>query len=940
MAHAIVVAVLCVTLDQASAQARSPTTLGAVARAVLERHSKLQRLVVDGYLTGDKPWGRQTDRFVAAFDHGRCFLDFAHDTPRGAAPWRDTARFQLWITPDNCVGLLPFARRLETNGGEELREYWRSPYCLAIGWHPGREFFGKDDDRQMYLDEIFASDRADELLLLDAGSEANGEKCVLIETKPGGNHLWLGREIGFAVVRRVNSNRVPGEPSAMQTTTTDCTDFRRVIDGVWLPYNVDIETALARNQAETDRRSVHLDIDRIGVNGAVLDDLFEFQAPPGTITVDKGGRIVDFEPGGEDLLDLWAVICSDAFPRVQGTLVAPVAVGLSIAAVLTTIMGALGLNRSRPLSLSRIAARVVTQRTIVLCLVASHAGLVAYSALRHSPTLNEPEALVAGISHWKFSRFDLFRENPPLVRMIAALPAISAGFNEDWSGFSASPELRPALSMGQRFAAANGERVLWLTSLARWACIPFSLIGAGVCFLWARELYGRGAALLALTLWCFSPNVLAHAALMTPDIGATALGAAAWYAFWMWLRKATWRRAIVFGLLLGIAELAKTTLLVLYPLAAVLWLLRRLTDRGVRQRMRLGGQLCMLAVAVAVSIYVLNLGYQFEGTCRRLGQFDFVSNALAGENRSLGTGNRFRHSWFGAMPVPVPANYLQGIDVQRADFEHFDLPSYLAGEWRSTGWWYYYLYGLAVKVPIGTWALVVLAAVARCTNGWRRSRDDAVVLAPLLAILVLVSSQTGLNHHFRYVLPIAPYAFVWVSAAVICRAKLVRAAALVALLGTVLSSLAVYPHSLSYFNELAGGPRGGADHLIHSSIDWGQDLTYLKEWLLQHPEARPLRLAYYGPLDPSCLGIEYSFPKFSLSEKPPHRSQLSLEPGWYAVSTNFVRGAPFRAPAGRGRVEWLTPGACVELLEHKPAATAGFSIDIYHITGEEGNRAH
>jgi hypothetical protein len=45
------------------------------------------------------------------------------------------------------------------------------------------------------------------------------------------------------------------------------------------------------------------------------------------------------------------------------------------------------------------------------------------------------------------------------------------------------------------------------------------------------------------------------------------------------------------------------------------------------------------------------------------------------------------------------------------------------------------------------------------------------------------------------------------------------------------SSLWYYPHSLSYFNELVGGPMGGPKHLLDSNIDWGQDLFYLKDWL-------------------------------------------------------------------------------------------------------------
>jgi hypothetical protein len=42
----------------------------------------------------------------------------------------------------------------------------------------------------------------------------------------------------------------------------------------------------------------------------------------------------------------------------------------------------------------------------------------------------------------------------------------------------------------------------------------------------------------------------------------------------------------------------------------------------------------------------------------------------------------------------------------------------------------------------------------------------------------------------------------------------------------VSSSLWIYPHSLSYFNESIGGPLNGPRHLLGSNVDWGQDLRY------------------------------------------------------------------------------------------------------------------
>lgn len=44
------------------------------------------------------------------------------------------------------------------------------------------------------------------------------------------------------------------------------------------------------------------------------------------------------------------------------------------------------------------------------------------------------------------------------------------------------------------------------------------------------------------------------------------------------------------------------------------------------------------------------------------------------------------------------------------------------------------------------------------------------------------------------------------------------------------SSLWVYPHSLSYFNESVSGPLNGPKHLLGSNVDWGQDILYARQW--------------------------------------------------------------------------------------------------------------
>ena len=578
-------------------------------------------------------------------------------------------------------------------------------------------------------------------------------------------------------------------------------------------------------------------------------------------------------------------------------------------------------------------------------LLGFHALLLAWGAWRHSPTFNEPAHLVAGISNWQFGRFELYRVNPPLVRMVAALPVLAAGAETDWHRFYEKPGARPIFHMGQDFVAANGERSLWLVTIARWACIPFSLLGGYVCFRWACEILGYVCGLLALTLWCFSPNIMAHGQLITPDCAAAAMGVTAAYFFWHWLKSPTWGRALSAGFVLGLTELTKMTWIILFVLYPLLWLCYRSSERSERS----GGGSCkqavQLAVVLSVALYVLNLGYGFRGTFTKLGDYEFVSKTLKDPGiPRYESGNRFVDSWLGVIPVPVPRNYLLGLDLQRRDFESFGRPSYLRGQFCDRGWWYYYLYAAAIKAPLGTWLLAILALICRparsalCTR-----RDYAALLLPPLAVLVLTSSQTAFSHHFRYALPAFPFAFIAISRVgltmTLLRNKMkIVILVLAALAWSVGSSLCIYPHSLSYFNELVGGPRHGHMHLINSNIDWGQDLLYLRRWLEEHPEARPLSLAYYGSFDPLHIGIDYKLPPGVSAEREDESEFPPLQPGWYAVSVNFLKGYGRRIPDGNGKWALAARGVFVDFQRLQPTALAGYSIYVYHVTAEHTPR--
>jgi hypothetical protein len=310
----------------------------------------------------------------------------------------------------------------------------------------------------------------------------------------------------------------------------------------------------------------------------------------------------------------------------------------------------------------------------LLVLLSIHVVLVGWGASRHSPNLMEAVDLPAGLSHLEFANFELRKVNPPLVRTLASIPVAIAGAERNWSAMSDAPGARPEFAIGHNFIDANGVRSFWLFTLARWACLPFTVLGGVICHHWARDLYGEWSAGLAAALWCFDPNILGHAQTMNADVPAAAIGLAACYFFWRWMKRPTWWIAATAGAVLGLALLTRTTLMVLAPTLGLVWGIRVLCGsfRAEPERLR-AAHFPQLLLIFGLALYTLNLGYGFEGSFRRLRDFAFVSHTFGGADAGpQSPGNRFRESWLAAVPLPLPKSFVEGIDLQRRDFENTD----------------------------------------------------------------------------------------------------------------------------------------------------------------------------------------------------------------------------------------------------------------------------
>jgi 4-amino-4-deoxy-L-arabinose transferase-like glycosyltransferase len=614
--------------------------------------------------------------------------------------------------------------------------------------------------------------------------------------------------------------------------------------------------------------------------------------------------------------------------------------------------------------------------TLVIILLA-HGVLLAHSAWVHSPTHNEPGHLVGGLYFWEYGRFDVFRVNPPLVRITAALPVEWLNPVFDWSAYRSGVNARCDTALGADFFKANGRRAFALLAVARMACIPFSLLGGWVAWAWARQLYGPRAAFLAALLWAAHPMILGHAAVIATDLASASFSLAAGYAFWIWLRSGDWPAAIIAGITLGLALLTKFTLAVLVPLWVVLWLGWRLTARwgvAVSQETagpcpgscKHGGSLAVmpsrpsplvprpssltsrpspgwwsgggkLAVTLVVALATLNAGYAFDQCLLPVGHYRtaWLQLQSPAETRIIRTPAEGLEGLIDSIPVPLPGEYLLGF-MQQADDVERSRESYLGGVWRSKGWSYYYVYGLALKTPAGGWVLFLISAWLALGGSKPRGqwRDEFVLLAPAGAVLALVSAETTWNHHLRYALPALPPLFVWLGQCVDPAAspnRTLRGLAWTAACAACLSALAVHPHSLGYFNEVAGGPRNGHRHLSHSAVDWGQDLLFLERWLSVHRDGRKVYLAWNGQFDPSICGFEFepavpSLRPIAGSGGSPRDRQALL-----VVSVLFLQGKEGSMITSGRRTAQFRRDQFREFVEEEPIGWGGYSIRVYEV---------
>ena len=540
---------------------------------------------------------------------------------------------------------------------------------------------------------------------------------------------------------------------------------------------------------------------------------------------------------------------------------------------------------------------------IAVFLLALFAGMAVSSIWpdRKSPTCDELAHHIP-VGYVLLSKGDLKMDtsHPPLSRYLVGLPLrvfMDINMPDDKSVWRV--EDRSVFGKDFFYKYDNDPGKILFAS--RMAVLFVAILGAIGLFLWARSLYGIRCALMALFLYCLSPNIIAHSRLATTDMVSTVTLLLSLYCFWIFVNKPTLATTLISGFTLGLAQLSKYSSLILYPVLLVLLLFELPSHEDKTSKNRI---LRAFIAIVMISLVTLWAGYGFEFK-PILQDAMRVEEKLRMVESMIGTmvpfmGQSFKdgvRAFLLETPVPLGSHILGILGVLRHGYEGHG--TFFMGKWSSHGNPLYFIVAMGVKTPIASLILILSGLSMYITRPF--GRNERFVLFPAL-VFFLAASLSGLQLGLRYVLPVYPLLFIIAGRSIaISRKRIWRYAVYTLLAWYAATTFVAWPDYLSYFNEFTGRPAQGYRILRDSNIDWGQDLPALKKYMDVN-NLDSIKLFYFGTADPASFGINAE----ALSEE----EMTSPLNDVYAVSVHKLEA-----------VKWTA--------DKVPACTAGGSIFIY-----------
>ena len=213
-----------------------------------------------------------------------------------------------------------------------------------------------------------------------------------------------------------------------------------------------------------------------------------------------------------------------------------------------------------------------TRHSVVAILLGLFALQVFFASRQTSPAYDEVSLLPAGYVFLKTGQWRISPHHTPLIFGLSALPLLALNPRLDLNDPELTREAPNPWNVGLNFLSANNDD----DRLFFWGRLPtlaLALLLGYFVYKWARELYGSGAGLMALSLYAFCPTIIAFSGFASLDIGLSFFFTLSLYSLWRFTTAGTWNNLLWTGLLLGCSLATKTPAILLPPIFVGLMLL-------------------------------------------------------------------------------------------------------------------------------------------------------------------------------------------------------------------------------------------------------------------------------------------------------------------------------------------------------------------------------
>ena len=478
---------------------------------------------------------------------------------------------------------------------------------------------------------------------------------------------------------------------------------------------------------------------------------------------------------------------------------------------------------------------------------------IFFSVRRESQTWDEANHIYTGYRSWTDGDFGLNPEHPPLVKLLATAPLLGS-------------QMKMPILEGRFFkedAFLGGKQFLYqndpgkILARTRTAAAILALVTALVVFFGTREMFGSGAAFIALTLLTFDPNFLAHGAFVTTDVGLSCFMFLSVYMFYRFVQCPSALRLVATGTAVGLVLAVKHTGLLILPILLLLTLCEIFLQffgtnlrRAGRHALKLLGSLALITLigwAVLWSFYRFRYDARPDGLQMNPPLVEYVKELKPYEAWPISFMSRWHM---------LPESYLYGLADVKLTANYYT--SYVLGKIYAHGVWFYFPVAFLIKSTIAVLALLLLTLLVIATRGLPRAREILFLLVPTIFYLI-VALAVGMNIGVRHIIVVYVFLYVLIGGAtwaLIQKSRKWVYAVGVLLLVHVASSLMAFPNYIPYANEFWGGPSQTYKLLTDSNSDWGQQLISVKQYL----DRRGMKDCWFeyfagGVAEPSYYGI-------------------------------------------------------------------------------------